>query len=395
MIDIEQTRAQILRESSLAGWLFHNIQHRDEIADLILQIPPDRVNSRPWVYLLPAEGTPVKIVHEIEAGILDHLPGDVHRYHARADFIRELSHALSGHGRTARPGRLAAQYSREMPVGSFLDHGTAVLLESLGAVLVPSQDLVARILGVLDAEGARSHDAAAGILFEAVGFAWAGITEAIRGSSTVRESDVQARILSYLADQGLAGEAPVVAAGIHSADPHYAPRDGGAALREGDVVQLDLWAKAKTPRAVYADISWVGILAREPSPRHVEVFEAVMGAREAAVALIERCLAEGREVRGSDADRAARAAIEARGFGSGLRHRTGHSIGQRVHGFGVNLDSIEFPDDRPLREGACFSIEPGVYLEDFGMRTEIDGRIEAGRLVISGGDRQRRLLVRE
>jgi Xaa-Pro aminopeptidase len=173
------------------------------------------------------------------------------------------------------------------------------------------------------------------------------------------------------------------------------PRDGGESLAPGDVVQFDVWAKERSPGAIFGDISWAGILAPEPDPKARAVFETVVAAREAALDFIRARLASGTPVTGADVDRATREIISSRGFAGGLRHRTGHSIGERVHGFGVNLDSVEFPDERRLREGSCFSVEPGIYLDGFGIRTEVDAYISEGSLVVCGGERQARLLLVE
>ncbi len=387
MLDIEGTRSAI-REEGLDGWLFLTLQHRDEIADAALGIGRERMNSRPWAYVIPAEGPPVAIVHEIEPTILEHLPGRATRYHAREAFIHALAKALP------RGSRIAAQFSLDIPIGSFLDHGTALLLQGLGVILVSSANLVARCLGALDEAAVRSHEAAAEALYAAVPEAWARVAQEIGGGARVREGDVQGWIAARLAAAGMVSEGPpLVAAGTNSANPHYEIAGGGAWLEPGQVVQLDVWAREDSSTAVYADISWVGVLGREPAAEQRAAFDAIVQARESAIDLISRSLAEGREVRGRDVDEAARACLAKLGFAGAVRHRTGHSIGHRVHGYGVNLDCIEFPDDRPLREGACFSIEPGVYLEGFGMRTEVDGLIRGGALSISGSARQRALLT--
>jgi Xaa-Pro dipeptidase len=376
-----------IREENLSGWLFYNVFHRDEISDLALSVPAESMNTRPWACAVYPDRPPRKLVHAIEAGILDHVPGAVEVYSSRQEFTDALSRLFP------RGSRVGAQFSTRLPVGSFLDHGTALLFQRGGAELVPSENLVARLLGTLDEAGIRSHERAACALHEIVCSTWEGVSEAIRFGKNVHEGDVLERMVCFISECGMQTDsAPLVASRRGSGNPHYTPVEGGELLRPGDVVQLDIWAKDKAPGSIYADISWVGVLAEEPAPRYTRVFDAVSGAREAALALISEGLERGKAPSGAEVDRAARAFITKAGFGDALRHRTGHSIGERAHGFGVNLDSVEFPDDRLLSEGSCFSVEPGVYLSDFGMRTEINAYIHGGRLVVSGGERQARLL---
>jgi Xaa-Pro dipeptidase len=374
-----------IREAGLCGWLFYNQFHRDEISDLALGIPRATHNSRPWAYVVPAEGEPTRIVHVIEPGILEHLPGRLVRCTARDDLFAAIGGALG-------PGaRLAAQFSTAFPVSSFLDHGTAQLIERLGIRLVPSEELIVDCLGTLDADGEASHRRAALALHAVVHAAWARIRSACAGGGAVHEADVQEWIAGLVADAGLETDGPLlVAAGEASADPHYEPVGRGRRLLPGDVVQLDLWAREPGERSVFADISWVGVLAPRPTAEQDRVFDAVVCAREAGAAALDTGLAAG--LSGADVDRAVRGCIDSLGFAAGLRHRTGHAIGTRVHGYGVNLDSVEFPDHRRLREGSCFSIEPGIYLDRFGMRTEVDGIVRGGRLELTGGPRQQRLL---
>ncbi len=387
MLDIDAARAAI-REEGLAGWLFLTMQHRDEIAAAALDIPRAATCSRPWAFVIRAEGPPVRIVHGIEPSLLDHLPGALVRYGARDEFRAALCRAMP------RGSRVAAQFSPDIPVGSFLDHGTAVMLQALGIVLVSSAGLVARCLGSLDAEAARSHDQAALVLHDAVRDTWDWIARAFARAEPVTEAAARDRLARQLSAAGLASDAPpLVAAGANSANPHYDLAGDGAVIHEGDVVQFDVWARQDSPAAVYADISWVGVAARQPAASQVDVFSAVVEAREAALEAIAAALAGKRAISGRTVDEVARAAIARRGYARGLRHRTGHSIGRRVHGYGVNLDSVEFPDGRSLGEGACFSVEPGIYLDLFGMRSEVDCCIREGRLVVTGRERQRELLL--
>jgi len=387
MLNLEKLRA-VIRETGVSGWLLTNMFHRDEIADLVLAVSREKTNTRPWLCILSADRPPVKIVHNIERGILDHVPGESIRYSTRAELEAALGRALP------RGGKLAADYSRSIPVGSYLDHGTALLLESVGAALVPAEDLVARYLGTLDDEGRRSHDSAAKVLYAAVADAWSRLSAELRAGRALTEADVQSWIAQAISAAGMTADAlPIVGAGRHTNDPHFEVEGRGAVFAAGDTVQFDVWAKEKTPGAVYADISWVGVCAAAPSAVQERLFDAVRDAREAVVSLLQARLGAGAPVTGADADRAARDVLLSRGFESAVKHRTGHSIGARVHGYGVNLDSVEFPDERRLTEGACFSVEPGLYLEELGMRTEIDCVIRDGKLHIPGPGRQTKLLT--
>jgi len=387
MLDHDKARNAI-REERFSAWLFHNVFHRDEIADLVLAVNPEKKNTRPWVCVLSLDRRPVKIVHRIEASILDHVPGETLLYYTREEFREALRSALPA------GGKVAADYSPTIPVGSFLDHGAALLLRSLGADIVPAEGLVARYLGGLDEKGRASHEAAARVLYAAVADAWTRLSLLAGKGGAVSEGEVSGWIAETLGGAGLTSDGPpVVGAGIHTADPHFGPEGRGSIMKPGDVVQFDVWARLPDPGAVYADISWVGVLASMPSPEQQRTFEAVREAREAAIQLIEQRLAAGQRVSGADADRAARAVLAQRGFEAQVRHRTGHSIGGRVHGYGVNLDSVEFPDERSLADGACFSVEPGVYGDRFGMRTEVDCVIHGGRLLVTGGTRQEALLT--
>jgi Xaa-Pro dipeptidase len=387
MIDLDAAQAAI-REENLGGWLFHNIFHRDEISDTILEVGRQSTNTRPWVCVVFPDRPAFKLVHTIEAGILDHVPGTSAIYSSRDEFQKALETALP------RGTVVAAQFSSNFPVSSFLDLGTGRLFEDAGVRLVSSEGLIARRLGTLDERGMQSHEKAASALYEIVRTVWQRVVKTMRAGKALYETEVRGWMEALIGECRLETDSsPLVAAGRGSANPHYAPRASGSLLSLGDVVQLDIWARERQPDSVFADISWVGVIAEEPSPRFAQVFEAVVRARETAVELICSRLAQREPVSGAEVDRVVRARLAELGYASAIRHRTGHSIGRRVHGYGVNLDSVEFPDERPLRNGACFSVEPGVYLEEFGMRTEIDAYISDGRLVISGNERQARLLL--
>ncbi len=391
MTDISRA-STALREENLDAWLFYSHHHRDPVTDRVLSVPRQAFNTRPWIYLLRRDGSAAKLVHSIEARILDHLPGEPRVFTSREQFLQNLKELSGGLQRTA------CQFSTELPQLSFIDHGTARVLEACGFHLASSAPLIQRFLGVLSAGGVESHRRAAGALYAIVEEVWQRLRREMRGESPLWESTVQGWILSLFEERGLhTDSAPIVAAGPHSADPHYSPDTsgsrGGAVLCRGDVLQLDLWAKDRAPGSIYADISWVGVLESRVPAEVQRAFQAVLQARELAVRLIGDSLEAGESPTGEQVDRRVRAFLQEAGYGDCLRHRTGHGIVEELHGFGVNLDSVEFPDRRRLLEGSCFSVEPGVYLASFGVRSEINVYISAGRPVVSGGKPQTELLV--
>jgi len=272
---------------------------------------------------------------------------------------------------------------------SYLDHGGARLLEECGFRLQSSSDLIQRFLGILDEEGIRSHEEASRKLCRIVAEVWDGIRRQMAAGTVLWETTVQGWILEGLRRYGLRTESPpLVAAGRNTGDPHYSPKggpEGGAVLKAGEVLQLDLWGCLPGQGTVYADISWVGVLTGQPAEEQRRLFAAVAAARDHGLAFIAEGLAQGREIRGMEVDQRVRAFLREAGYGSGLRHRTGHAIDAQLHGYGVNLDCVEFPDPRRILEGSCFSIEPGIYLPEQGMRSEIDVYILGGKPVVSGG----------
>jgi Xaa-Pro dipeptidase len=390
MINIEQA-STAMREENLSAWLFSNFHHKDPISDRILGVDPIATNSRPWIFVLRQDGSAEKLVHTIEARILDHLPGRKRVYASRGEFLANLREMAAG------LKEVACHVSSQLPAISHLDHGTAKLLEGCGFTLSSASALIQRLLGGLDRNGIESHRRAADQLYDIVSAVWQRLRKEMRAGVPVWETTVQGWILGMFEELGLTTSSPpIVAAAENSADPHYSPGNGaavrGAALSPGALLQLDLWAKEKTPESIYADISWVGVLDTRVPEKEAGVFETVVQARELAVSFIGQSLDLGRRVTGEQVDRQVRDFLERSGYGAALRHRTGHSIDQEVHGFGVNLDSVEFPDSRLLLEGSCFSVEPGVYLDEFGMRSEINVYISRGKPVVSGKKTQFELL---
>jgi Xaa-Pro aminopeptidase len=376
-----------IRDEYLDGWLFYNFHHRDTLSDAILGLPTDSTNSRIWVCAVSTSAEPLKIVHAIETSILDKVPGMTIVYQSREEFIAALK-GLAG-------GRWGVHVSDTLPAISFLDAGLAHTFEAAGLGLCSAAGLVQRFKGLLDTEGIASHERAARHLYDMVALAWERVRVAYALHQPLCEGDIRGLFLDEMHRRGLiCDHSPIVGAGVNSGNPHYDFSGAGTTFVQGDVIQFDLWAKEATPDAIYADISWVGIFARDVPPRVAQAFTDLVSAREGAYRFIAECFsAEKRALSGADVDRKTRELLISMGYASALKHRTGHGIDTEVHGSGVNMDSVEFPDSRPLLEGSCFSLEPGLYFADFGLRTEIDVYIENGKPVVSGKDRQFNILT--
>jgi len=387
MVDIGKAKRAI-GEEKLSGWLFFNLHHRDSLSDRILEIPGESHNSRPWLYLIRRESEPVIVVHGVEAGVLDHLPGEKRVYSTRSSFLEILRELARGEEVTA------AQFSSQVPLISFLDHGTAGVLSECGFNLTPSDKLVQRFLGLLDKRAIESHAKAATKLYAIVEDTWERIGNSMKKNRLPGEGEVQQWILELFQREGLYSDfPPLVAVGKNTCDPHYLVRGAGHELEAGAVLQLDIWARLKGQDSVYGDISWGGVLARGVPEEVAAVFDTLVEARELAVAFIAQAFKSKKPVSGFEVDQRVRSLLTERGYGGFLLHRTGHAIDSEVHGYGVNLDSVEFPDSRLIMEGSCFSIEPGIYTADFGLRIEINVYIKNSKVVISGGTPQQRLLT--
>ena len=379
---------EVIRESGAKGWLFYNFEHRDRIADSILGIPAQAPNTRPWAYLVGVDTEPIKIVHAIEADLLDHLPGEKRIYIGQADFRHKL-----GLG-PLKTQLVLANFSTHFPKISSLDYGTAVMLKELGFELKSSELALAEIWGRLSPEELTSHEEASHALHQIIYATWQKIRETFSAKRAVYEGDILNWLQGLFKEYSLITDWPlIVASGINTTLPHYFPQGQGALLKENELVQLDIWGKKSQTDAIYADISWVGFLARKAPQPITDVFKTVIAARDQAIYFIKTRLEANEIVTGAEVDQEVTAYLIQAGMERFIKHRSGHAIDHQVHGWGVNLDSKEFPDWRPLKEGACFSLEPGLYLKDFGMRTEINIYIKNKQPVISGGEPQRDLLL--
>jgi Xaa-Pro aminopeptidase len=361
-----------LREApGLDGWLFYDFRGSDPLAYRVLQVDATQHVTRRWYYWIPAQGTPLKLLHRIEPHVLDALPGETHEYVSWHEQRAGLGQLLAG------VKRIAMQYSpmNAIPYLSRVDAGTLELVRSFGIEVVTSADLVQRFEATWDDRQLASHREAAEALRRIVDEAFTHVKVQVTTQTPMTEYDLQQFILSRIKGHGLITASPPIAAfGAHSADPHYSPAaQGSAAIREGDLVLIDLWAKKPDPGSVYADITWTGHVGSVVPARQQEIFSIVREARDEALDFVRRSLGGGKFPCGWEVDDACRSVIRRAGYGDRFLHRTGHSIGEEVHGNGANIDNLETQDARRLLPRTCFSIEPGIYLPgEFGIRSELD-----------------------
>jgi Xaa-Pro dipeptidase len=358
-----------LRAAKLDGWLFYDFRGRDPIAQRILKLP-ESMRTRRWFYFVPARGTPRKLVHKIEAESLGAVPGET-LYYAGQDELRKNLAKILG-----RAKNVAMQYSPKnaIPYVAMVDAGTVELVRSAGVKVASSADLVQKYEACWTAEQLESHLAAGVAIDRIVREAFQQAAKSVREKKTLTEYDLKEWILKEFDAAGLmTEEGPDIAVGAHASDPHYGPLPGKSSLiREGDLLLLDVWGKTKTPGSVYYDVTWIGFLGTEVPDKYAKIFGVVREARDKAVELIRSSIAAGKPLQGWQVDKAARGVIEKAGYGKYFFHRTGHSLGEKVHGNGVNMDGLETHDVRHLIPGTCNSIEPGIYLPEFGIRSEVN-----------------------
>ncbi len=378
-----------LREQGVDAWLFYDHHGRDPLACRILGLPSAHVTRR-WYYIVPAVGEPRKLVHRIEAGRLDALPGERTLYSSWQELEARLEAMLAGFG------KIAMQYSPRNAVMyvSMVDAGTVELVRSWGKEVVSSADLVSRFEAVLTPEGIASHYAAQRAIDAIVPEGRQWLRRELDAGRAVTELTMQGWLQQAMARESLVWEhGPNVSVNENSADSHYEPTPERAhPIREGDFLLFDIWGRRNTPGSVWYDITWTGTVGRAASEREEAVFTAVRAARDAAIGLVRERFADGQPIAGWEPDAAARAVITNAGYGPQFTHRTGHNIGTELHGAGAHLDNLETHDERLILPGTCFSVEPGVYLDTFGIRSEVNMLTSANEAVVTG--RVQRELVR-
>ncbi len=369
-----------LRERKLDGWLFYDHHHRDPIAYRLLGLSDKLHVTRRWFYLIPAQGEPQKLVHRVEPKHLDNLPGNKREYSAWQEQHEGLKAMLDG------VKKIAMQYSEnnQVPLIGLVDAGTVELIRSFGKEVVTSGDLVAQFEATLSAAQIASHFAARDAVDPIMASAFKFIREKLNNGGT-NEYEVQKFILEGFKRADLiTDDPPIVGVNANSGNPHYSPsRENAKPIREGDFVLIDMWAKQNKPDAVFYDITWTGVVGK-PSDKQREIFDIVRGGRDAGIKVVQDAFAAKRRIGGWEVDKATRDYITAKGYGKYFAHRTGHSIGVEIHSTGANMDNLETKDDREIIPNTCFSIEPGIYLPEFGVRSEIDMIVRDGKAEVSG-----------
>jgi Xaa-Pro dipeptidase len=379
-MDLKRIQSALL-ERNIDGWLFYDHHHRDPIAYRVLGLPERLMVTRRWFYFIPATGEPRKLVHKIEAGHLDALPGVKDSYSAWQELFEGLKRMLASHR------DIAMQYSPNNGVFtiSLVDAGMADLIRGLGKNILSSGDLVALFEATWTEEQIKTHYAARDAVDAITTAAFQEIGRRVRNGGT-NEFEMQQWIMEAFAREGLVtDDPPVVGVNANSGNPHYGPDSKSAkAIREGDFVLLDIWAKKKLPNAVYYDITWTGFVGTAPSDRMREIFRVVRDGRDAGIKFVQESVAAGKQISGWQVDDPVRQSITKAGYGKHFVHRTGHSIGTEVHANGANMDNLEVHDERRILPDSCFSIEPGVYLPEFGIRSEVNMLVRSNHAEVTG-----------
>ncbi len=380
-----------LREAALDGWLFYDHHHRDPIAAGILGLDPRDHITRRWYYFIPAKGEPRKLVHRIEQGRLDSLPGAKTQYSSWQELHLGLENLLQNQK------KIAMQYSpnNDIMYVSMVDAGTIEFLRGLGKQIVSSADLVSQFEAVLTKQQIASHKRAQKAIDEIVAEAWKEIARRLRPAKgkkpqTFKEFDLMQWLGKAMRRQGLIWEnGPDVSVNANTSDQHYEPTASHSSpIRKGDFLLIDIWGRqessAASPNSVYYDITWTGVVGREPTEKEQLIFSTVRRARDAAIVAVEQAFAQNRPIRGFEADDAARSVIREAGFGEYFVHRTGHNITNEIHGPGAHLDNLETHDERRILPHTCFSVEPGIYLPEFGVRSEVNMLTAPGKAWVTG-----------
>ncbi|PYR55259.1 MAG: hypothetical protein DMF91_24765 [Acidobacteria bacterium] len=373
-----------LKADAIDAWLLYDFRGLNPIAVDVTSVGRQggHLATRRWYYLIPATGEPRGLVHAIERNALAHLPGASNRYAGRDQLEAGLKKLVAG------VQRVAMEYSPKcaIPYIARVDAGTIELIRGCGVDVVSSGDLVQRFATVWDAAAISSHRIASDKLYKVKDRAFEAVARRMHNGEPTTEYDIQQLMAGWFREEGLVSDSdPNVSVAENAGNPHYLPTAAAhRPIGHDELVLLDLWGKLDRPGAVFADITWVGYTGRLVSDPYARAFAAVRDARDAAIRLVRSAVREGRDLRGWQVDRAASSVLRDAGYGDRIVHRTGHSLGEAVHGNGVNMDDYETHDDRRLLTGTGFTIEPGVYFDDFGVRTEINMIVQERDATVTG-----------
>jgi Xaa-Pro aminopeptidase len=369
-----------LRDLKLDAWLFYDHHHRDPVGERILRLDPHAHITRRWYYVIPAHGEPHKLVHRIEQARLDSLPGSKTQYSSWQELHSGLEAMLASYR------RIAMQYSPRNAIMyvSMVDAGTMELLREMGKVIVSSADLVSQFEAVLSEEQIASHYEAQQALDEILAEGFRAIDRRLKNGVT--EYEMMTWFQEAIERAGMVTEnGPNVSVNENSSDSHYEPTAAHSRrIQNGDFLLIDIWARKNRPETCWYDITWTGVVGREPSEREKQVFETVRNARDAAIGVVQDAFAQKHPIAGWQADDAARNVIREAGFEPFFTHRTGHNIGTELHGGGAHLDNLETHDERRILPFTCFSVEPGIYLPEFGIRSEVNMMTSRDKAEVTG-----------
>ena len=382
MFDLDAVQ-QSLSEFGLDGWLLYDFRGSNVLARRVLGLD-EKPGTRRFFYFIPVQGEPRKLVHRIESGALDELPGDKTVYLPWQELEAGVADLVKGRC------RVAMEYSPRVsnPYVSRVDAGVIELVRDFGVEVVSSGDLIQQFEATWDDAQWQMHRDAEKYTCSAFDLAFGLIAERVRGGGTIRETEVQSAIMDHFHRNGLTTYSPpIIGVGPHSGDPHYEPIAGkDGVIGKGDFVLIDLWAKLDRPRSVYSDLTRVGFVGETVPQRYQDIFAVVARARDAAIACVRDAYAANRPLQGWEVDAACRRVIDDAGYGPYFIHRTGHNIGQEVHGNGAHMDNLETHEERLVLRRTCFSVEPGIYFDEFGVRSEINVFVDgAGTVHVTGG----------
>jgi Xaa-Pro aminopeptidase len=380
-MDLQSIQSEI-RAQNLDGWLFFDHHLRDPLAYRVLGLAGATAPTRRWYYMIPAQGEPRGMEHRIERNVLGELPGGRIPYSSWTEQVEALRLLTAG------MKRVAMQFSPlcAIPYVSMVDGGTIDLIRSLGVEVASSAELIQTFEARWTPEARDMHFEAGRRVDRIRNQAFAMIRERLANGNSLTEFEVKSFFKEGFAREGLITDhGPIVGVNANASNPHYEPmEDTSSTIQRGDWLLIDHWAKLDQPGAVYYDVTWTAFCGDNPSEQQRTVFETVRDARDAGIARVQAAIAAKEPLCGYQVDDATRAVIQKAGFGEYFTHRTGHSIGVEVHGNGANMDNFENHDERRVSPFTCFSIEPGIYLADFGVRNEINMYVGENDAVVTG-----------